>query len=1310
MRIGLLAAWSLVTLAAAAAEPALRIAGVEQRPWIVNDRGALKSETALAIDNGGGPVDLWARIEVPGRPVCVEALGTLATGRSERVVHVPELAQDGDRVSFALFGRAAADGAPLAARALPQQQIRHWRLYVLHNSHQDIGYTDYQEFLKTRKWPSFWDQALQSDMPRSDAWPADAQARVEAEGTYQLAQAFPVRTADWFETLRARLAEGRFAYAACFGDMAHNNWGAEELARAGYFSERFLLDQTGVPSTKAIVMRDEPTLSWGAIDAFVDAGVRWFVLQHNYDHNLWRGTTSYPELFYAAGKSGTRKLLVWNALAGSYGDDELRLRGGSLDEILRRLGGKLMGYQNAGREPADTQYGAARVADGVTGEQDRGEWASNGEQQPWVQLAWPGARTIDRVRLFDRNNPNDDARGGALTFSDGSRVEVAALPGDGRPLEVAFPPRAATWVRFQATQGAGLNVGLSEFEVYAGGRNIAGEAEATASSTFGFARTRFPYPYDVATVNFTAGGDNNPMVPRVYDNIKAIADKGYAFPRVISANYDDFFEDLAQHWGDRIPTFKGTVEDWWNFGAASTAYETGINRMNHDKLAAAEYLATLASVAAPGRRYPYEPIASAYENLMLYDEHTWGSPRPAVDEQWRWKRNTALASDGASSAVLADALAALDAQIPAAGPAIVVYNQLGWTRADLVTVDAAALPAHFDLFDAGGAPVPHQRLDDGTVAFVAAGVPGLGYKTFRVAPRADEPAAPAAGATAAGNRMENRFFRLAFDAGGNVTSIVDKLHGDVEMVDPAAPHPLNQYLLLKEGQLAGATTAATLSARSGPVLAQMVADGATTGLNRLRRTVVLYDAIPRIDFVNEAVKGHQIANVEIGYFAFPLNVPDFTLRHEMPTGDMRPGVNPDVNDPANEQYFSSATAFYTVNRWIDASNGRNWGTTFSSLSAPLVSYGVPDIGASKGGWDVKRNPEKPWIYGMAFNNEWQTNFQKTQPGRAVFRFALRGHAGGIWQAGDAATFGAEVHSPLRASVIAAAQPGRGFAAAEGRFIGLSVSNVVLTAAKLAEANGEGLILRFNEIAGRATTVRADLGWLAPAAVRETDLVENDRGDVALERGAISFAIEPFGFKTFRVTRAAAPQAVAGVAAAFNATGCLVSWNDQPDAACYEVFRSPDAAFKPGPGSYVATVSTNRYFDPMVKDGLKRAYHYAVRAAAPGRKGAPSAPAAAVAGLAADTVPPAAPAATGEALHADKVTLSWRPATDNRAVRGYRVFRDGNQIADVAACFNSWMDDDVKPDTAYAFTVKAYDASGNVSEPSAPAAIRTPRAD
>ena len=219
-------------IASSAAPPAAlaasgAITGVNQRPWIIKDDDNLKSETELVIDNTHGPAfEAWVKISVAGKPDYMESLGSLAAGKISKVVHVLELNNDGDNVTFALYDHAAGTGTAVCVKSLAQQKIRHWRLYVEHNSHLDIGFTDYQEDLKTKKWPGFWDQAQLKDMPNSDNWPDDSKVRLEVEGVYQLHTALPVRSADWFESLRERLAQGRFAYGTAFANNAHSNWGA----------------------------------------------------------------------------------------------------------------------------------------------------------------------------------------------------------------------------------------------------------------------------------------------------------------------------------------------------------------------------------------------------------------------------------------------------------------------------------------------------------------------------------------------------------------------------------------------------------------------------------------------------------------------------------------------------------------------------------------------------------------------------------------------------------------------------------------------------------------------------------------------------------------------------------------------------------------------------------------------------------------------------------------------------------------------------------------------------------------------------
>ncbi|EPD52052.1 hypothetical protein HMPREF1210_01405 [Paenisporosarcina sp. HGH0030] len=118
---------------------------------------------------------------------------------------------------------------------------------------------------------------------------------------------------------------------------------------------------------------------------------------------------------------------------------------------------------------ASSYYDAARspdkVFDGIIGQS--GEWASKGEQNPWIQVNWTSNQTISKITFYDRPYLADWAPGGTLTFSDGSTVTVSGIPNDGSAYSVTFPDKTVTWVKFQVSGGSGPNVGLSEMKILA---------------------------------------------------------------------------------------------------------------------------------------------------------------------------------------------------------------------------------------------------------------------------------------------------------------------------------------------------------------------------------------------------------------------------------------------------------------------------------------------------------------------------------------------------------------------------------------------------------------------------------------------------------------------------------------------------------------------------------------------------------------------------------------------------------------------------------------------------------------------------
>ena len=77
----------------------------------------------------------------------------------------------------------------------------------------------------------------------------------------------------------------------------------------------------------------------------------------------------------------------------------------------------------------------------------------------------------------------------------------------------------------------------------------------------------------------------------------------------------------------------------------------------------------------------------------------------------------------------------------------------------------------------------------------------------------------------------------------------------------------------------------------------------------------------------------------------------------------------------------------------------------------------------------------------------------------------------------------------------------------------------------------------------------------------------------------------------------------------------------------------------------------------------------------------------------DTTPPSVPTGLTAAASASQVSLSWNASSDNVGVTGYRVYRNGTQIA--APASNSYIDGNLVPGT-YSYSIAAVDAAGNVS--------------
>ncbi|WP_230534782.1 cellulase family glycosylhydrolase [Streptomyces griseomycini] len=95
----------------------------------------------------------------------------------------------------------------------------------------------------------------------------------------------------------------------------------------------------------------------------------------------------------------------------------------------------------------------------------------------------------------------------------------------------------------------------------------------------------------------------------------------------------------------------------------------------------------------------------------------------------------------------------------------------------------------------------------------------------------------------------------------------------------------------------------------------------------------------------------------------------------------------------------------------------------------------------------------------------------------------------------------------------------------------------------------------------------------------------------------------------------------------------------------------------------------------------------------------------------DTRAPTVPSGlTSTAKTSTSVSLSWTASTDNTRVTGYDVYRGATKANAAPVSGTTYTDTGLSPSTAYGYTVRARDAAGNVSAPSATLNVTTESSD
>ena len=645
-------------------------------------------------------------------------------------------------------------------------------------------------------------------------------------------------------------------------------------------------------------------------------------------------------------------------------------------------------------------------------------------------------------------------------------------------------------------------------------------------------------PWDWPSQNYLAmimtGDNHGPPTAEEVRAARSTVAANLPGVRVHIGTLDDFLAALEQE-KPELPVVRGDMPDTWIHGLLSMPEATEIARNIRPLEPALDSLDTHLKLLGLTTAPLAQPLAQAYEQSLLYGEHTFGmngefggrriwplaewKKKLPLEQQEKFLRSFAdkeayiRRTDEIVTTGLNSRLSLLAQSVRADGARFVVWNSLPWQRSGLVEVN--------------GQP------------FYATEVPANGYKTFPLS---------AVNALTPADLLKTSFYQVGFDlARGGIASLVEKKSGR-EWVDQASPYALGQFLherfsknevdrfFKAYSRMPGGWAWADLGKPgfgTPPALQDVHAmtpgqpnPGAvakpgmpnsrylSTSPARWKLATQRNSSVDVVTLTAGDAKGlarayqikftfsHFDPSVEVewsvtdktpdkmpegGWLCFPFAVghPRFTLG--------RPGS---LIDPARDIIPGSNRHLYAVASGVGVTGSDNRGVGLCPLDSPLVSLDHPGLWE----WDMEFVPKTPTVFVNLYNNKWNTNFPLWQEGS--WRERVR-----FWPMDELAVPGWEARVPLLAG--AASGPAGTLPPAQG---GLSVSRPgVLVTAFGTDPDGPGTLLRVWEQTGQTGQIILTL----PAGARfETASPVNLRGErtgaaVPIREGKLTLTLRAF---------------------------------------------------------------------------------------------------------------------------------------------------------------------------------------------------------
>ncbi|HOV68944.1 MAG TPA: glycoside hydrolase family 38 C-terminal domain-containing protein, partial [Clostridia bacterium] len=445
---------------------------------------------------------------------------------------------------------------------------------------------------------------------------------------------------------------------------------------------------------------------------------------------------------------------------------------------------------------------------------------------------------------------------------------------------------------------------------------------------------------------------------------------------------------------------------------------------------------------------------------------------------------------GAMGRALRDkALKAISANIATDRDTLVVFNQLGIARSDLVEFE---LPEGYaddvSVMDSQGNVYPVQ-INGNTGVFYAANIPARGYRCFSLTytKAADTPN----DLYVDKNLISNPYYTIMLDDNANIVSIYDKKAGR-EVLQPGG---VARLIAFEDKPLAYDAWDINIyyQHKSWNVddvrSVQVVETGPVRGVLRVTRAfcdseiitdICVYQDNPRIDFKTRIDWKEKQVLLKA---AFPVDVHAEKAVYEIQYGNVERPTHWNTS-------WDYAKFEVCAHKWADLSED---------------GYGVSLLNDCKYGHDIKDGVMRLTLLKSAA-------WPNVNADREVheFTYSLYPHAGS-WRDSGTVQEAYKLNNPVIA-VYEKAHPGG--LAKEFSLVWLDKENVVIEAVKKAEDSGD-IIVRLYECYNRRARVK--LTFCQPILQAwECDMLENEEIGMDIDGNSFEFEIKPYEIKTFKI--------------------------------------------------------------------------------------------------------------------------------------------------------------------------------------------------